>query len=133
MRNGELIALLVCPDRDLAKSFADTQHHTKAFQVVAELKAYPTPQALEVRIRQTQPDVILLDVATDLELATQLIASVPGIRPDLYVVGLHHTNEPDAIDKKIQLVESLKQKFPTVFEFSRRLEELKQSRPPVAR
>lgn len=102
MRNGELIALLVCPNRDLAKLFADTQQHTKAFQVVADLKTYPTPQALEVRIRQAQPDVVLLDVATDLETATQLIASVPGIRPGLYVVGLHHTNEPDAIVRSLR-------------------------------
>jgi pilus assembly protein CpaE len=102
MRNGELIALLVCPDRDMAKKFADTQAQTRTFQVVADLKAYPNAQALELRVRQTQPDVILIDVATDLETATQLIAAIPGIRPGLYAVGIHHTNEPDAIVRSLR-------------------------------
>ena len=102
MRNGELIALLVCPDRDLAQAFAETQAQSNAFQIVADLKSYPTAQALEVRVRQTQPDVVLVDVATDLETAAQLIGAIPGMRADLYAAGLHRTNEPDAIVKALR-------------------------------
>ena len=102
MRNGELIALLICPDRELAQSFTDTQAESRAFQIVADLKSYPTVQALEVRVRQSQPDVILVDVATDLETAAELISAIPAMRTELFAVGLHRTNEPDALVRSLR-------------------------------
>lgn len=102
MRNGELIALLICPDRALAQSFTDTQAESRAFQIVADLKSYPTVQALEVRVRQSQPDVVLVDVATDLETAAELISAIPAMRPELFAVGLHRTNEPEALVRSLR-------------------------------
>jgi pilus assembly protein CpaE len=102
MRNGELIALLVCPDRELAHLFAGTQAESQAFKIVADLKSYPEPQALDVRIRQTQPDVLLIDVATDLAKAEEIIAAMQAFRQDLYAVGLHRTNEPEAIVRSLR-------------------------------
>jgi len=102
MRNGELIALLVCPDRELAHLFAGTQAESQAFKIVADIKSYPEPQALEVRIRQTQPDVVLIDVATDLSQAEALISLIAGLRTDLHAVGLHRTNEPEAIVRSLR-------------------------------
>jgi DNA-binding NarL/FixJ family response regulator len=72
-----LSALLVAPDRALAAEFIATLREARTFQVLADLKKYPTGPALEIRLRQYQPDVILLDVASDLEAASSLIRPWP--------------------------------------------------------
>ena len=37
------------------------------FEVTSELKAYPAAQSLEMRLRQAKPDVVFIDVASDLD------------------------------------------------------------------
>ncbi|HZU25511.1 MAG TPA: hypothetical protein VFA04_08315, partial [Bryobacteraceae bacterium] len=101
-RAPELIAVMIAPDRELASQFAESVRQTMAFQVSAELKSYPTQQALEVRLRQIQPDVVLLDTATDLNAACEIVRwAVAGPEPPL-VVGLHWKDDPDAILKSLR-------------------------------
>ncbi len=71
-----LTALSIVPNRELAGQFSQAVEHTRAFQILAELKQYPSQQTLEMRLRQTKPDVILLDLATDFDVACELIRSV---------------------------------------------------------
>src|SRR5712692_7016459 len=71
-RGPALTALSIVPDRELASQFTASNERSRSFQIVAELKAYPTNQALEVRLRQVKPDVILLDLATDLEAVARI-------------------------------------------------------------
>ena len=96
-KDSQITALLVAPDRELAKAFVATLPQTRAFQILADLKSYPQAPALEVRIRQLKPNVILLDLASDLALATELIRFVAGLNPPVQVVGLHTRNDSDAI------------------------------------
>lgn len=96
--NGnELSALLVAPDRTLAERFVKTLPEARAFQVLAELKTYPHEQVLDIRLRQLKPDVLLLDVATNLELAGELIRFTAAAHPGVQVVGLHNENDPETI------------------------------------
>lgn len=102
MRTGELTALLICPDRDLAQMFVPTLGATKAFRIVADLKSYPAMPALEVRLRQVQPDVVLIDLATDLDAACKLIEQMTALPGGAHAVGLHRTNELDAIVRSLR-------------------------------
>ncbi len=95
--NLDLTALLVAPNREMAEQFLSTVPQTRAFQVLADIRSYPHEQALDVRLRQLKPDVVLLDVATNPDLAAELIRFIVGAHPEVHVVGLHVANDSEAI------------------------------------
>lgn len=96
-RDNELTAILIAPNRALAESFLSTLPQVRGFQILAELSAYPPQQTLEIRLRQLQPDVLLLDLSTDIEKATELIRTLAAGRPPIPVVGLHTHNDSEVI------------------------------------
>ncbi len=102
-RGGELRALLVAPDRALAEAFCATLSEARKFQILADLKKYPSVQTLEIRLRQYQPDVVLLDVAIDLEAAAALIRQTAAVRPPVPVIALDHSSRPDAVMRALKL------------------------------
>ena len=102
-KGAVLTALSIVPNRELASQFSLAAEHTRAFQILAELKQYPSQQTLEMRLRQTKPDVILLDLATDLEVACELIRSVLALNHPTHVVGLHVRNDSDAILRSLRM------------------------------
>jgi pilus assembly protein CpaE len=95
--DAEITALLIAPNRELAQQFLATLPQTKAFQILADLKSYPPHQTLEIRARQLKPQVMLLDLATDLSAAVELIKFVSGLNPPVHVAGLHLQNDSQAI------------------------------------
>jgi pilus assembly protein CpaE len=103
VRESALTALLIAPDRELAGRFGATLAETRAFQILADLKSYPARNTLDIRLRQFKPDVVLIDVATDLEAAGDLVRFVGGCRPPIQVVGLHHSNDSTAIVRVLRL------------------------------
>jgi pilus assembly protein CpaE len=94
---NEIAALLIAPNRDLAQQFLATLPQTRAFQILADLKSYPPLQTLEIRARQLKPQVVLLDLATDLNAATELVRFIGTLTPPVHVVGLHTHNDSAAI------------------------------------
>ena len=78
--DAQITALLISPNRDLAEQFVATLAQTKAFQILADLKSYPNGQTLEIRLRQLKPHVVLLDLATDLNAATELIRCMADVQ-----------------------------------------------------
>lgn len=94
---AEITALLIAPNRELAQQFLATLPQTRAFQILADLKSYPPHQTLDIRARQLKPNVILLDLATDLPAAVELIKWVAALNPPVHVVGLHSHNDSTAI------------------------------------
>jgi pilus assembly protein CpaE len=101
-RPVNLTALLVSPDGELTEQFTKTLARSRTFQVLGELKAYPPKQTLEMRVRQLRPDVILVDVGSDLEAACELIRAAATLEPPVPVVGLHTRNESDAIVRSLR-------------------------------
>jgi pilus assembly protein CpaE len=95
--DAEITALLIAPHRELAYALLATLPQTKAFQILADLKSYPPHQTLEIRVRQLKPHVILLDLATDLGAAVELIKMIAALNPPVHVVGLHTSNDSQAI------------------------------------
>ncbi|MCP5112152.1 MAG: MinD/ParA family protein [bacterium] len=102
-RESELTALMISPNRDLAGKFLATVQETKAFQILSDLKSYPPRQTLDIRLRQLKPDVVLVDVATNLEQASDLIRFLSSFRPVTQVVGLHTHNDSEAIVRTLRL------------------------------
>ncbi len=96
-KEAEIRALLIAANRDLAQQFLTTLPKNGAFQILADLKSYPARQTLEMRARQLTPDVVLLDLATDLPAALDLIRFIATLSPPLHVVGLHTRNDSPAI------------------------------------
>ena len=96
-KDSQITALLIAPNRELAQQFVATLPQTRAFQILADLKSYPPGQTLEVRVRQLKPNVVLLDLATDLAAATELIRFIAALNPPVQVVGLHTQNDSNAI------------------------------------
>src|SRR5579862_9884120 len=96
-KDSQITALLIAPNRDLAQQFVATLPQTRAFQILADLKSYPPAQTLEIRARQLKPNVVLLDLSTDLAAATELIKFISGLTPPVHVVGLHTASESQAI------------------------------------
>jgi len=95
--DAEITALLIAPGRELAQRFLDTLPQTRTFQILADLKSYPPQQTLEIRARQLKPKVILLDLASNLDTALELIRWVAGSNPPIHVVGLHTHNDSQVI------------------------------------
>ncbi len=95
--DAEITALLIAPNRELAQQFLDTLPQTRAFQILADLKSYPPHQTLDIRTRQLRPNIVLLDLATDLTAAVETIRWIAGFTPPVHVVGLHTHNDSQVI------------------------------------
>jgi len=98
-----LTALSILPDRELAIQFASAIERSRSFQILSEFDSYPAQQALEVRLRQTRPDVVLLDLATNLDQACDLIRAIGTLSLQTQIVGLHVRNDSDAILRSLRL------------------------------
>jgi pilus assembly protein CpaE len=94
---AEIAALLIAPDRALAQEFLATLPQTRAFQILADLKSYPQQQTLEMRIKQLKPNIVLLDLATDLPASVEVVKAIAAMSPPVHVVGLHTRNDSTAI------------------------------------
>jgi pilus assembly protein CpaE len=94
---AEIAALLIAPDRGLAQQFLATLPQTRAFQILADLKSYPPQQTLEIRIKQLKPNVVLLDLASDLNAAVEVVKFIASMTPAVHVVGLNTQNDSTAI------------------------------------
>jgi pilus assembly protein CpaE len=102
-RGPVLTALSIIPDRELASQFSLAIERTRAFQILSDFKSYPSQQTLEIRLRQTKPDVILLDLVSDLDVACELIRSLNALNLQTHVVGLHVRNDSDAILRSLRM------------------------------
>ena len=102
-RAPALTALSILPDRELAIQFASAIERSRSFQILSEFDSYPSQQALEVRLRQTRPDVVLLDLASNLDQACDLIRAIGTLSLQTQIVGLHVRNDSDAILRSLRL------------------------------
>ncbi|MBI3210214.1 MAG: AAA family ATPase [Candidatus Solibacter usitatus] len=101
-RESELAALLISPDRELAESFLATVPQVKGFQILADLRSYPTLQTLEMRLRQLQPEIVFVDLGSDFAQAGEVIQYLSNLRPAVHVVGLYAKNDADIILRAVR-------------------------------
>ena len=96
-REAGLTTLLISPDREMAAALSATLDESRSFQILSDLKEYPVPNALDIRLRQLKPDVVLIDAATDLEAACDLIRSCAASQPPVLTVGLDRNNNSGSV------------------------------------
>lgn len=96
-RRPALPALLIAPDRELAQLFGSAQACRNGFEVISELNSYPAEQTLDIRLRQSNPEVVLLDVSSNPDRALELITHMTQVRFDVSIVALDRTSRPDMV------------------------------------
>jgi len=99
---SELGALLIAPDRNLARQFTDTLPETRTFRVLAELAEYPSRPALESQMEQVRPEVVLIDLGTNLDQAAETIGWITASSPSIPVIGLHARKDPEAVIRSLR-------------------------------
>ncbi len=99
---SEITALLIAVDRQLSFDFQDTLQFARTFQILGELSSYPTPQVLEMRLNQLNPEAVLVDVASNLDQASEIIQLLAASGRDLHIVGLHNSNDSTAILRSLR-------------------------------
>jgi len=92
-----LAAVAILPNRSLAQEFLATLPEARAFHIAAEWTGYPPVFKLEAQLRQAHPDVVLIDVSTDLAQSGCLIEAISGLAMPVPVIALHTTNEAVAL------------------------------------
>jgi pilus assembly protein CpaE len=95
-------ALLISPNREIAESFVRAAGNGDDFQILSDVKEYINDQVLEMRLRQWQPDVVFLDLVTDVDQACQSIRFLMGRTPTVQAVGLHLDQDADSIVRSLR-------------------------------
>jgi pilus assembly protein CpaE len=98
----EITALIIAADAQLSRSFQETLSFARSFQISGEISGYPAPQVLEMRLNQAQPQAVLIDLATDLEKAAEVIEYLANLGRDIFIIGLHHSNDSSAILRSLR-------------------------------
>ena len=93
----DLTALLIAPDRELAADFTAALSSRPVFQITGEMNVYPSNHALEIRLRQTKPDLVLLDVGSDWKAASEVIGLLAEFESVVQVVALHRTSDSEVL------------------------------------
>jgi pilus assembly protein CpaE len=101
-RGAELTAILIAQDRDLAAAFTASVEQTRSFQILSDLKNYPPRQTIEIRLRQVQPSVVVVDLASNCDTACELIQTICEIAPSAHVIGIHRHNDSDALLRSLR-------------------------------
>lgn len=96
-RDSALSAFLISPDRELGSQFLRSQQEARAFEVAGEVAEYPARNTLDIRLRQIRPEVVLIDVSTDLAKALDIIEALSTHASPTLVVGLHRQNESSTV------------------------------------
>jgi pilus assembly protein CpaE len=92
-RETALTTLLICPDKDLGTQVGKALAEPRVFELLSDLRSYPQTSTLEIRLRQIQPEVVLVDLASDLNAALEVVRIISGCQPPIQVVGVHHLND----------------------------------------
>jgi pilus assembly protein CpaE len=100
--DSTLSALMISPNREISDAFLRAATTVKCFQVLSDLKSYLPEQVLEMRLRQWKPDLVLLDLTTDINEACEIIRYLVNRNPPVQIVGLHTTQDADAIVRSLR-------------------------------
>lgn len=93
----QLRAVLVFPNRDLARDLTDLLQTAPEVHIAADLLRYPDPKELTDRIRFAHPDAIFVDVSTDIEAALGVLEAIANDSPQIATVAMDSGNDPQHI------------------------------------
>jgi len=87
--------LLVCPDPGLAQALKPATAAAPQLMLAALVSSYPAPRNLAERLAGF--DALALDVGSDRQAALALLKAVIEARPEVAVIALARSNDPDII------------------------------------
>ena len=93
MNEPELTAILISPDLQMGAEVTTALLQSRAFHILSEMKVYPSRKTLEIRLRQVRPDVVLVDVGSNPEEASEVIRIVASFGQSIHAVGLGRAND----------------------------------------
>jgi pilus assembly protein CpaE len=93
----QLAALAILPNRTLAQQFLRALPESRAFQIAAEWTSYPSVPKLLAQLRQARPEVVLIDISSNLAQATALMDAACGSPAPVPVIALHTGNDAQAL------------------------------------
>jgi pilus assembly protein CpaE len=94
---AQLTALAILPDRALAQQFLRALSESRAFQISAEWTSYPPVSKLMAQLRQARPDVVLIDVSSNVAQGSALIDAACSSPTPVPVIALHTRNDAPAL------------------------------------
>lgn len=100
--HAELRALLICPNRPLAQRLRSAIGRGSSFDIADDLPGYPLPSQLEGRLRQVRPQVLIVDLETDIESALALVSAASTSTPPVFVVGIHAEDDANVIIRSLR-------------------------------
>jgi pilus assembly protein CpaE len=96
-RQTALSGILVAPDRALAARFSQAMADLDAFQILLDLKSYPSEQTLDIRTRQLQPEVVFVDVSSSLDKSVEIISQLARMDRPVTAVAVDNRSDSDTI------------------------------------
>ncbi len=101
-RRTALRGILIAPDAELGARFSEGIGELSTFELLLELKSYPSGQTLSLRIKQLQPDVVIVDAGTSLAEALRVIAHTAQTSPQVSVVAIDRRSNSDTIVRTLR-------------------------------
>ena len=98
-RPARFSALLIAPNRSLGGQLLARTGEDLDLAVTHQLDSYPAPEALAALVGSSKPDLVFLDLATDLDAACGLIRTLAALHPDIHVVGLDQCKDSETVMK----------------------------------
>ncbi|MDP2999096.1 MAG: AAA family ATPase [Bryobacterales bacterium] len=101
-RPARFSALLIAPNRSLGGQLLARTGEDLDLAVTHQLDSYPSPEALAALVDSSKPDLVFVDLATDIEAACGLIRTLAAHHPDIYVVGLDQRKDSETVMKVLR-------------------------------
>ena len=101
-RPARFSALLIAPNRSLGGQLLARTGEGLDLAVTHQLDSYPSLEALATLVGSGRPDLVFVDLATDLEAACGLIRTLAALHPDIYVVGLDQRKDSETLMKVLR-------------------------------
>lgn len=130
----QVAGVLICPDGELARVFAEAATASQRLIVQERQTVYPPARAVTETAAAAQATAVFVDVGTDRAQAVKLLKAVAADAPQLAVVALNRTNDPETILECLRsgAAEFLAAPFPAG-DFNQALQRIAQRTPTTQR
>jgi pilus assembly protein CpaE len=103
LRSRRFRAVLIAPNRTLGRQLLAQAGEEPDLEIIHQLNSYPSFEALASAARTQNPDLVFLDVSSDLDTACGLIGSLASLCPDIHVIGLDHHQDSETLIRALRV------------------------------
>jgi pilus assembly protein CpaE len=102
-RSRRFRAFVIAPNRALGQQLLARAGERPDLEIAHQLDSYPSFEALAAPARALRPDLVFLDLASDLDTACGLIRSLTTLCPDIHVIGLSEHRDSDVLMRALRV------------------------------